>query len=123
MQAWRRTTPQEQSGKARFDLFDVVSHYDEAAELVEDPEERLLIAQLNLKAAIKGKNSMGTQNFQLLPSLSETDCPLRDTAYEMASKVAAQGIAMLPADYWRSQHKLAFHLFLGTHRTPPHLIR
>jgi hypothetical protein len=41
----------------------------------------------------------------------------------MASKVAAQGIAMLPADYWRSQHKLAFHLFLGTHRTPPHLIR
>jgi hypothetical protein len=35
----------------------------------------------------------------------------------MASKVAAQGIAMLPADYWRSQHKLAFHLFLGTHRT------
>ncbi len=44
-----------------------------------------------------------------------------DTAYEMASKVAAQGIAMLLADYWRSQHKLAFHLFLGTHRTPPHL--
>ena len=35
----------------------------------------------------------------------------------MASKVAAQGVAMLPADYWRSQHKLAFHLFLGTHRT------
>jgi hypothetical protein len=61
VQAWRRTTPQEQSGKARFDLFDVVSHYDEAAELVEDPEERLLIAQLNLKAAIKGKNSMGTR--------------------------------------------------------------
>lgn len=98
-------------------------HYYEAAELVAEPEERLLIAQLSLKAAIKGKNSMGTRNLQSLPSLSETDCPLRETAYEMASKVAAQGIAMLPADYWRSQHKLAFHLFLGTHRTSPHLRR
>lgn len=32
----------------------------------------------------------------------------------MASKMAAQGIAMLPVqDYWHSQHKLAFQLFLG----------
>jgi hypothetical protein len=34
-------------------------------------------------------------------------------AYEMASKAAAQGIAMLPANYWQSQHKLSFQLFLG----------
>jgi hypothetical protein len=48
-----------EKARCRFDLFDVVSHYAEAAELVQDLEERLLVAQLNLKAAIKGKNSMG----------------------------------------------------------------
>jgi hypothetical protein len=36
-----------------------------------------------------------------------------EAAYEMASKVAEEGIAMLPADYWQTQHKLAFQLFVG----------
>lgn len=31
----------------------------------------------------------------------------------MARKVAAQGIEMLPADRWESQHNLAFQLYLG----------
>jgi hypothetical protein len=31
----------------------------------------------------------------------------------MARKVAAQGIDMLPADRWESQHNLAFQLYLG----------
>jgi hypothetical protein len=49
----------EECKKAPFDLFDVIAHFFEAAELVQDPTEQLLIAQLSLKTAIKGKNSMG----------------------------------------------------------------
>lgn len=62
-QAWRRTAQQsryQEKDESRFDIFDVVSHYFNAAELVTDEQERLLVAQLSLKAAIKGKNSMGT---------------------------------------------------------------
>lgn len=44
----------------RFDIFDVVHHFSEAADLITDPEKRLQIARLNLQAAVKGKNSMGT---------------------------------------------------------------
>jgi hypothetical protein len=43
----------------RYDVFDVVYHFSQAAELIKDPAQRLLIAKLNLQAAIKGKNSMG----------------------------------------------------------------
>ncbi|ELR13786.1 GAF domain containing serine/threonine kinase [Acanthamoeba castellanii str. Neff] len=87
---WNRK--QESSNEQqRFDIFDVVYHFSEAADLIQDPEQRLVIARLNLNATIKGKNSM---------------------AYEMARKVAAQGIEMLPADRWESQHNLAFQLYL-----------
>lgn len=34
-------------------------HFSEAADLIQDPEQRLVIARLNLNATIKGKNSMG----------------------------------------------------------------
>jgi hypothetical protein len=36
-----------------------VYHFSEAADLIQDPEQRLVIARLNLNATIKGKNSMG----------------------------------------------------------------
>ncbi len=44
---------------------------------------------------------------------------LVSAAYEMARKVAAQGIEMLPADRWESQHNLAFQLYLGTTHANP----
>jgi chemotaxis regulatin CheY-phosphate phosphatase CheZ len=37
----------------------VVHHFGQAAELVTDAEERVLVARLNLQAAAKAKNSMG----------------------------------------------------------------
>ena len=55
---WNRK--QESSNEQqRFDIFDVVYHFSEAADLIQDPEQRLVIARLNLIATIKGKNSMG----------------------------------------------------------------
>jgi hypothetical protein len=36
-----------------------VYHFSEAADLIRDPEQRLVIARLNLMATVKGKNSMG----------------------------------------------------------------
>jgi hypothetical protein len=36
------------------------------------------------------------------------------SAYEMARKMAAQGVEMLPPDGWESQHTLAFQLHIGS---------
>ncbi len=44
----------------RFDIFDVVYHLNKAAELIGSAEQRILLAKLNLKAAIKGKRTLGT---------------------------------------------------------------
>jgi hypothetical protein len=44
----------------RFDIFDVVYHLNKAAELIDSAEQRLLLAKLNLKAATKGKKTLGT---------------------------------------------------------------
>jgi hypothetical protein len=92
-----------------------VYHYHEAADLMLDPDERVMVAQLSLKATIKGKNSMGTVS--VMAALSWPNLFTRFlvvAAYGMASKVAAQGIAMLPADRWDSHHKLTFQLVIGT---------
>jgi predicted ATPase len=43
-----------------FDVFDVAYHFNKAAELITDPEQRLLVARLNLRAAVKARKSMGT---------------------------------------------------------------
>jgi hypothetical protein len=118
--SWNRR--QANAPEQRFDIFDVVYHFSEAAELIQDPEQRILVAQLNLKATLKGKNSMGTQ----LSGRSSPTLPIHLTgklrvrwvggpaAYEMARKLAAQGIDMLPADAWTSHHSLTFQLYLGT---------
>jgi hypothetical protein len=64
---WNRkqeTTSEQQ----RFDIFDVVYHFSEAADLIRDPEQRLVIARLNLMATVKGKNSMGASPCRPLAS-------------------------------------------------------
>jgi len=52
--------PQQQHH--RYGVFDVVYHFSKAAALIQDPAQRLLIAKLNLQAAIKAKNSMGAHS-------------------------------------------------------------
>jgi hypothetical protein len=47
----------------RFDVFDIAYHFNKASGLITEPEQRLLVARLNLRAAIKAKKSMGTLLF------------------------------------------------------------
>jgi hypothetical protein len=47
----------------RFDVFDIAYHFNKASGLITEPEQRLLVARLNLRAAIKAKKSMGTPLF------------------------------------------------------------
>lgn len=56
-QQYQRNVSRE---KDRFDVFDVVYHLNKAAELINTPDQRILLAKLNLEAAIKGKNTLGT---------------------------------------------------------------
>jgi hypothetical protein len=100
-----------------FDVFDVAYHFNKAAELITDPEQRLLVARLNLRAAVKARKSMGTPSVVCV-CVCVCVCDLTPVstyaAYDMAQRATVHGIAMLPADCWDSQHDLAFQLHIGT---------
>jgi predicted ATPase/signal transduction histidine kinase len=68
-------------------LFDIVNHLNQGAALIRDPEERLRLAEFNLRAGIKARNS---------------------TAYSIAVHCYRNAIALLAANAWTDNYALVF---------------
>jgi predicted ATPase/signal transduction histidine kinase len=66
-------------------LFDTVGHLNSAGDLVSDPEERLGVARMNLKAAFRAEDS---------------------GAFGAALRYIERGLACLPGDAWTSHYPL-----------------
>ena len=77
-------------GEADDRLFDIVNHVNLGAELIDNPEERLVMARLNLSAGIKAKNS---------------------TAYDSGLAYLRAGTRFLPESAWETAYDLAFELY------------
>ncbi|WP_208340451.1 AAA family ATPase, partial [Aetokthonos hydrillicola] len=72
-------------------LFDIVEHLNLAQELIVQPRERQALAELNLRAGVKARNS---------------------TAYPAARVYLQIGIDLLQANSWSHQYELALNLYL-----------
>ncbi|MEH2410920.1 trifunctional serine/threonine-protein kinase/ATP-binding protein/sensor histidine kinase [Nostoc sp.] len=72
-------------------LFEIVGHLNIGSSFIVDPSKREELAQLNLTAGNKARNS---------------------TAYEAASNYFATGIDLLATDFWKKQYQLSLELFL-----------
>ncbi|MEM9457742.1 MAG: AAA family ATPase [Myxococcota bacterium] len=70
-------------------IFEIADHLDRAAELVEDPQERLALARLDLQAGTRAK---------------------RSTAYQSARRYLVAGTSLLPDDAWGEHYALAYAL-------------
>ncbi|MCU0543187.1 MAG: AAA family ATPase [Oscillatoriaceae cyanobacterium Prado104] len=77
-------------------LFDIVGHLNLATELITQVEERSALAQVNLAAAQKAKNS---------------------TAYAAARNFVQTGIELLAANCWLSQYELTLNLYVAAAET------
>ncbi|MEG4105489.1 AAA family ATPase [Microcoleus sp. S13_C5] len=73
-------------------LFDIVGHLNRGIELITEPNEREALAQLNLEAGRKARNS---------------------TAYAAARVYLQTGIELLTANCWQSQYKLTLKLYVA----------
>lgn len=73
------------------EVIDVVDQLNRAADMLADAQERLRVAELNLRAGRKAKSS---------------------TAYASACTYLSAGIALLPEDAWSRCYELAFGLWL-----------
>ncbi|MFP2924555.1 AAA family ATPase [Pyxidicoccus sp. 3LG] len=71
-------------------IFDIVNQLDLAVELITDPAERRRLAQLNLQAARKAKDS---------------------TAYSSAEPYLKVGVSLLPAEPFQADYPLAFGIY------------
>ncbi len=71
------------------DLFDIANHMNTGAELVRDPDERLELAKLNLRAGTRAKDA---------------------TAYQSAAEYLGAGVRFLPDNAWSTAYELAFEL-------------
>ncbi len=81
------------SGSSALDdpeLFAAVDHLNYAADLIQDPEQRLLLAEYNLKAAVRARASV---------------------AFNAALLYSETGIKLLPPDHWDSHYDLSFNLY------------
>lgn len=83
------STPDEALDEA---LFDILNHLNEGVDLIDDPRERLRLANLNLQAGEKAKLS---------------------TAYETALRYLTRGMNLLPSDSWEAAYELTFGLYLA----------
>ncbi|CBN54576.1 Sensor protein [Kamptonema sp. PCC 6506] len=73
-------------------LFDLVGHLNLGIELITQPQEREALAQLNLKAGQKARNS---------------------TAYNAATVYLQKGIHLLTTNCWQSQYELTLNLHVA----------
>ncbi|AFZ56044.1 AAA family ATPase [Anabaena cylindrica FACHB-243] len=74
-------------------IFDIVNHLNIGAELINSQVERYNLAQLNLIAGSKAKDS---------------------TAYESAVKFFNRGLEMLATDSWQTHYELTLNLYVET---------
>ncbi|MEG4571434.1 AAA family ATPase [Microcoleus sp. N3A4] len=73
-------------------LFDIVGHLNQGIELITQPQQREALAQLNLKAGQKARNS---------------------TAYNAARVYLQTGIEILTANCWQDQYELTLNLHVA----------
>jgi predicted ATPase/signal transduction histidine kinase/CheY-like chemotaxis protein len=73
-------------------LFDIVGHLNRATELITDPSDRESLAQLNLSAGKKARNS---------------------TAYTAANIYLQTGVELLTSDCWETQYQLSLDLHVA----------
>jgi PAS domain S-box-containing protein len=73
-------------------LFDIIGHLNLGIELITQVSDRQTLAQLNLKAGVKARNS---------------------TAYAAASVYLQTGMALLQPDCWQSQYELTLNLHIA----------
>jgi predicted ATPase/signal transduction histidine kinase len=73
-------------------LFDIVRHLNQGEDLITQHSEREALAQLNLKAAQKARNS---------------------TAYAAARVYVQTGIELLTANCWQTQYELTLNLYVA----------
>ncbi|MDT9184046.1 AAA family ATPase [Limnospira sp. PMC 289.06] len=73
-------------------LFDIVGHLNLGHGLITDTKERETLAQINLSAAKKARNS---------------------TAYVAARNFVETGLELLAADCWQSQYKLTLNIYVS----------
>ncbi|MHC5675572.1 ATP-binding sensor histidine kinase [Nostoc sp.] len=73
-------------------LFDIALHLNQGIELITEPQEREALAQLNLKAGVKARNS---------------------TAYTAARVYLQTGIDILTANCWQDQYELTLNLHVA----------
>jgi predicted ATPase/signal transduction histidine kinase/tRNA A-37 threonylcarbamoyl transferase component Bud32 len=73
-------------------LFDIVGHLNQATELITHPSDRVSLAQLNLNAGKKARNS---------------------TAYTAATIYLQIGIELLSSDSWETQYQLTLDLHVA----------
>lgn len=71
-------------------LFDIVNQWNSGREIIEEPADRLRLAELNLRAGVKAKQS---------------------SAFRPAYQYLDTGIRMLPRDHWRDHYELSRDLF------------
>ena len=71
-------------------IFKIVPHLNKGVDLIESKNERLYLAQLNLQAAIKAKNS---------------------SAWQPALHYLKTGISLLPDTIWQENEHLAYKLY------------
>ncbi len=86
-QIWRDTPPQDLDRR----VFDIVDQLNHASALLVDDDERRAVAELNLRAGIRGKGSM---------------------AYQAAVRYLHAGIEILGPDAWTSAYGLGYALHL-----------
>ncbi|MEG4859279.1 adenylate/guanylate cyclase domain-containing protein [Microcoleus sp. K1-B6] len=77
-------------------LFDIVGHLNQGIELINQLSEREALAQLNLEAGRKARNS---------------------TAYTAANIYLQTGIELLRANCWQSQYELTLNLYIAATET------
>ena len=70
-------------------LFDIVGHLNHGAPLIQEPQERQIVSQLNLQAGICAKES---------------------SAYLLANQYIQQGLQKLPPDHWQEHYALTLNL-------------
>ncbi len=73
-------------------VFGIVDQLDQALALLTDPQERLEIADLNLRAGLRAKASM---------------------AYQAAANYYQVGVSLLPANAWEQHYDLSWELHLN----------
>ncbi|MEG3988358.1 AAA family ATPase [Microcoleus sp. S28C3] len=74
-------------------LFDIVGHLNLGIELMTQPSDRQALAQLNLQAGVKARNS---------------------TAYAAARVYLQTGIELLTANCWQHQYELTLNLYVAS---------